>query len=137
MNNGKIFIDSNHTTLYGPESNNEYEIIHRSFPSELTKIFCNNPMTMHNNAPQHFTVRNIADNNVVGEVVFKDESLKKIDGLADEELILMLIARLRYFQRSKYACTENESAICALTSALYALKASVNKRKRMSIEDID
>lgn len=137
MNNGKIFIDSNHTTLYGPESNNEYEIIHRSFPSKLTKIFCNNPMTTHNNAPQHFTVRNIENNNVVGEVVFKDESLKKINGLADEELILIVIARLRYFQRSKYACTENESAICSLTSALYALKASINKRKHMSIEDID
>ena len=121
-NEKKMYITENYDSLNYADNSN-CEIICKKFLRRDTKLFCNNPAPTFDDIPSHFYVKNIKNNNIVCDVNFQKNiaDLHNIDGISNEELIVTLITRLKYLQRSKFACVENESAIYSLFSALYAL----------------
>lgn len=51
-----------------------------------------------------------------------------VNGVSNEDLLLMVITRLQHFQQSKYACEENAEAIEGIMIAVEALRRRTNKR---------
>lgn len=62
----------------------------------------------------------------------------KIDGVTNEEVLRVLIHRLRFlneeWQGGKFKCHENDEALNALTAALIWLEARTAERKARKVE---
>lgn len=89
-------------------------------------------------APHIFVVR--ASNNPHGEPVqtiqFQDGPLKEdhIDGVHNEDLILMVMARLEAFQKGQFSCRENAIALTKLEESLMWLSKRTLARKQRGVE---
>ena len=97
------------------------------------------------NAPHHFKVVR-ADKelhftsqwgeNTICEIDFQEGPIKEcgVNGVANEDLINMVICRLEGFQNSEFACKENEQAINKLYEALMWLRKRTNDREARGVE---
>lgn len=113
-----------------------YFVAHPDFTNEYTDVYCESPQDQEYNAPHHFQVRNTETSEVIGEVHFQEGPIKEvgINGISNEDAILMVITRLESFQQTEYACKENEEAISHLMQAINALRARTNRRKDAGTE---
>lgn len=87
-------------------------------------------------APHHFKVLRVEDGIHVGEVNFQEGPIKEagVNGVANEDLIGMVLARLRAFQEGPYACRENAIAITKLEESLMWLRKRTNDRIARGVE---
>lgn len=89
-------------------------------------------------APHYFVVH--ASNNPHGHPVatiqFQDGPLGEdhIDGVHNEDLIVMVLARLLAFQQTQFACRENALAITKLEEALHWLSQRTQERRGRQVE---
>ena len=111
-------------------------IEHPKFTSKYTKVFCEDAAEQLFNAPHHFKVVNVEDGSTVGRVDFQEGPIKEvgINGVNNEDLILMVVCRLESFQKSEYACNENAEALEHLYGAIDALRSRTNRRAAAGIE---
>ena len=111
-------------------------IEHPKFTSKYTKVFCEDAAEQLFNAPHHFKVVNVEDGSTVGRVDFQEGPIKEvgINGVNNEDLILMVVCRLESFQKSEYACNENAEALEYLYKAVDALRSRTNRRAAAGIE---
>lgn len=58
---------------------------------------------------------------------------KGVNGVFNEDLILIVLYRLKFFQTGKFACKENEEAIKHLEEALVALRKRTNDRTERKV----
>lgn len=88
-----------------------------------------------NNCSPNFAVRAKATGEILADIHFQDGPVKEkgINGVANEDLIVMVMHRLNQFQDSDYACKENADAINHLQDALDSLRARTNKRAQRGI----
>ena len=88
------------------------------------------------NAPHHFIVKNALNGEVINKIDFQEGPIKEvgINGITEEDLLLMIIARLESFQCSEFKCTENEEAIVALREALISMNYRRIKRIKRGVE---
>lgn len=80
-----------------------------------------------------FEVHRTYDDKVVSRVNFHSGnfSVESINGLLNEDLVIMLIDRLESFQKSKLKCRENENALQHLNEALFWLnQRQINKKEK-------
>ena len=87
----------------------------------------------NNNAPTNFVVIKSEDNSEIQTIKFQDGAIKEkgVNGVMNEDLIAMIIARLSYFQTTDFKCRENACAITKLEEALMWLrKRTINREKR-------
>jgi hypothetical protein len=114
----------------------DYLIIHPDFTTENTSVYCEAPEERKYNAPHHFKVKNVHNLKVVGEVDFQEGPIKEvgINGVFNEDLLLMVLTRLEQFQLSECSCSENEEAINHIKQAINALRSRTNRRKNAGIE---
>lgn len=88
--------------------------------------------------PHLFTV--YASNNPYGEPVcyvqFQDGPLKEehIEGVHNEDLLLMVMARLEAFQKGPFACRDNAMAYTHIETALMFLSKRTLERKQRGVE---
>ena len=78
-----------------------------------------------------FEVRRTFDDALVSRVNFHSGSfsVNTINGLLNEDLMIMLIDRLESFQKSKLKCRENEAALQHLYEALFWMnQRQINKK---------
>lgn len=70
------------------------------------------------------------------EIHFQEGPIKEcgINGVANEDLIAMVICRLQCFQRSGHACRENEMAIEKLEESLMWLGKRTKGREKRGVE---
>lgn len=116
------------TELQHPLATNKYTVIvHES--------------NMRFNAPHHFEVYDAneetpSDPRVVGVIDFQEGPIKEcgVNGIANEDAIVMVLTRLEHFQRSPYACKENEVAIQKLEEALMWLRKRTLGREKRGVE---
>lgn len=109
---------------------------HPYFTNEYTNVFSESPDVMEYNAPHHFHVRDAKTDKVLSEVHFQEGPIKEVgvNGVCNEDLLLMVYARLDCFQHSDYMCTENEEAMRHIEEAVKALRSRTNRRKAAGIE---
>lgn len=87
------------------------------------------------NAPHHFEVRSV-EGDVLAEVNFQEGPIKEagINGVMNEDLIAMVIARLNGFQNSDFRCRENAVAITKLEETLMWLRKRTADREARGVE---
>lgn len=127
-------------------SANEYpyvELVHPLLTQNYTKILHEDPFRF--NAPHLFKVikaepeasgEHKGQNLVVGLVHFQEGPIKEcgVNGVANEDLIGMVLARLLSFQKSEYKCKENAEAVKCLMKALEWLRKRTNGRVKRGVE---
>lgn len=116
---------------------------HKLLTQNYTKILFETPFRF--NAPHLFTVikaepeasgEHKGQNLVVGLVHFQEGPIKEcgVNGVANEDLIGMVLARLLSFQKSEYKCKENAEAVKCLMKALEWLRKRTNGRVKRGVE---
>ena len=88
------------------------------------------------NAPHHFTVTETGTGKVLANVDFQEGPIKEVgvNGIHNEDLIAMVIARLEGFQNSEYRCRDNQVAITHLETALLWLRKRTMGREKRNVE---
>lgn len=90
------------------------------------------------NAPHLFKVKKAepGDNDVLAHIHFQEGPIKEcgVNGVNNEDLIAMVIERLRCFQDSEFNCRENEMAKTKLEEALMWLRKRTNARETRGVE---
>lgn len=107
------------------------ELKKEKFIQRYTKVECEDSFKY--NAPHHFVVKDVVNNNVLAQINFQEGPIKEVgvNGVANEDLLLMVVTRLEGFQNSEYRCNENQEAIDAIYEAVDALrKRTVNRAAR-------
>lgn len=109
------------------------EVRNGKFTQNYTKVYCED--NWNYNAPHHFTVSSV-EGKVLDEIHFQEGPIKEvgINGLNNEDLLLMVVTRLEAFQNSDYRCEENQEAIDAIYEAVDALRRRTNKRVDRGVE---
>lgn len=88
------------------------------------------------NAPHHFEVTSKEDGKVLSKIDFQEGPIKEagINGVANEDLIAMVIKRLEGFQNSEFRCRENAVALTKLEESLMWLRKRTLDREARGIE---
>ena len=88
------------------------------------------------NAQHHFEVKSKEDGNVLSKIDFQEGPIKEsgINGVANEDLIAMVIRRLEGFQSSEFRCRENAVAITKLEESLMWLRKRTQDREARGVE---
>ena len=75
-------------------------------------------------------------NQVVCEVGFQDGPIKEfgVNGVMNEDLIAIVIDRMRGFQSGDYACRDNALVLTKLEEALMWLRNRTNSREARGVE---
>ena len=109
------------------------EVRNSKFTQNYTKVTCEEAWKY--NAPHHFKVYS-KDDKLVGEVNFQEGPVKEvgINGVNNEDLLLMVVTRLEGFQNSDYRCDENAEAITSILEAVDSLRKRTNKRVERGVE---
>jgi hypothetical protein len=143
------------------ESSSEQENIGGTLMSDLTNrsfkklehdLLTNKYTTVYHeersnfNAPHNFlVVKSDAEivegcypqaKDVVGAVHFQEGPIKEagVNGVCNEDLIAMVIARLESFNRSEFSCRENSMAITKLEEGLLWLRKRTMGREQRGVE---
>ena len=77
-----------------------------------------------------------ANSGILCEINFQEGPIKEcgVNGVCNEDLINMVIARLESFQETKFSCRENAMAITKLEEALLWLRKRTMAREQRGIE---
>ena len=111
--------------------------------NKYTRVFHEDEADMKFNAPHHFKVYNETKLQQIDpeypclcEIHFQEGPIKEcgVNGVANEDLINMVICRLEHFQRSPFACKENEQAINKFSEGLMWLRKRTNDREARGVE---
>ncbi|QCW07670.1 hypothetical protein [Lactococcus phage CHPC971] len=88
------------------------------------------------NCSPNFAVRAKSNGEILADIHFQDGPVKEkgLNGVANEDLIVMVMHRLNQFQESEYACKENADAVKHLQGALDALRTRTNKRVQPGVK---
>ena len=119
------------------------ELNHPLLTQNYTKILYEFPFKF--NAPHLFKVikaepeatgKHMGQHEVVGLVHFQEGPIKEcgVNGVANEDLLGMVLARLEGFQKSEYKCKENAEAIKCLQKTLGWLRKRTNARVARKVE---
>jgi hypothetical protein len=88
------------------------------------------------NAPHRFQVVDAEKHNVLADIHFQEGPIKEagVNGVCNEDLIAMVIARLQGFQDSEFNCRENSMAITKLEESLLWLRKRTMGRENRGVE---
>lgn len=122
------------------------KVEHDLLTSKYTEVWYEEESEMQFNAPHHFTVygrmEDVLDEagepvrRPLGKVRFQCGPIKEngVNGVANEDLIAMVITRLEHFNQSEFRCRENSMAITKLEEALLWLRKRTIGREKRGVE---
>jgi len=110
--------------------------------NKYTRVFHEEEEQMQFNAPHHFQVITSEEQGsirkpvTVGIINFQEGPIKEcgVNGVMNEDLINMVICRLKHFQEAGFACRENALAITKLEESLMWLRKRTNDREARGVE---
>jgi len=89
------------------------------------------------NAPHHFSVKSVDEpTKVLAQIDFQEGPINEVgvNGVTNEDLVAMVIARLEGFQKSEFACRENAIAITRFEEGLMWLGKRTKVREVRGVE---
>jgi hypothetical protein len=119
------------------------KLVHDLLTTKYTVVFHEEPERMKYNAPHHFIVQPASELIETAEgkffeqhIHFQEGPIKEcgVNGVCNEDLIAMVICRLEHFQKSEFACRDNEQAIAKLEEALLWLRKRTIGRENRGVE---
>ena len=110
------------------------EVRNSQFTQKYTKVFCEDDWKY--NAPHHFVVKRSDNGEILSRVDFQEGPIKEVgvNGVANEDLLLMVVSRLEGFQKSEYRCIENQEAINSILDAVSSLRSRTQSRIDRGVE---
>lgn len=98
--------------------------VHPTLSGRYTSIFCEESADQEYGAPSYFQVRDKKTNCVVGEVYFQEGPVAEtgLNGISNEDALIMVLERLEAFQKTDKACVENVTVMTYLKHAIAGLK---------------
>lgn len=105
--------------------------------NKYTRVFCESESDQKYNAPHNFTVEQAkGPYKILATIHFQEGPIKEcgVNGVCNEDVIVMVIERLEAFQKSEFACRENACAITKLEEALLWLRKRTMGREQQGIE---
>jgi hypothetical protein len=87
-------------------------------------------------APHHFRIVDRNSQKLLSEVHFQEGPIMEagINGIMNEDLIAIIIRRLNCFQKTQYACRENDMAIQKLEEAMMWINKRTQERRARKVE---
>lgn len=112
------------------------KVINGLATTKYTVIHCEDKEYWDYNAPHTFIVSSMEDGKTLTRVDFQKGPIKErgVNGVANEDLIVMVLERLYNFQKTKFACKENEIAITKLEESLMWLRKRTQDREARNVE---
>jgi len=113
---------------------------HDLLTTRYTTVFHEPENEMRYNAPHRFIVAKTNSEPInyepLTEIHFQEGPIKEcgVNGVMNEDLIAMVICRLKHFQNTKFACRENDMAITKLEEALLWLRKRTMAREKRGVE---
>ncbi len=104
--------------------------------ADYTVVICKDDPGI-GNACHEYEIRQSKYNRLrLGKIQFQNGPIKEhgVNGIANEDLIVIVMDRLEGFQSGEYKCEENEKALKSLTYALRWLRARTVKRVERGVE---
>lgn len=103
--------------------------------NKYTNVYHENKEVMTNGAPHNFVVLD-NNSNDIAEIHFQEGPIKEagINGVANEDLLAMVLTRLEHFQETQFKCRENAVAITKLQETLMWLRKRTTDRELKGIE---
>lgn len=88
-------------------------------------------------APCNYRINNVEDGLILETVNFQKGLIEEngLNGIFIEDLIMICIDRLEFFQSSNFSCRENACCITKLQEALMWLNKRTSNRKKRGIQD--
>lgn len=113
------------------------KIVNGLTTTKYTEVHCEDKELQKYNAPHHFKVLIPEQaNKIIAEVNFQEGPIKEvgINGVNNEDLILMVLTRLQSFQATEFSCRENAMAITKLEESLMWLRKRTQDRAARNVE---
>lgn len=109
------------------------EIKHELLTTKHTRVF--HEAEFQFNAPHHFAVLD-NEGTILANIDFQEGPIKEngVNGVNNEDLIHMVIARLESFQKSAYNSRDNAKAITRLEESLLWLRKRTIGRENRGVE---
>ena len=100
------------------------------------RVFHEKPEQMSFGAPHNFVFKNAGSGEHLGELRFQKGPIKEtgINGVSNEVLLAVVVARLEAFNKGEHVCRENSLAITAVEEALLWLKKRTLDRELKGVE---
>ena len=88
------------------------------------------------NANHRYIIQAVKSGKVLGTVNFQNGPIKEagVNGVMNEDLIAIVIDRMRGFQSGDYRCRDNALALTKLEEALVWLRNRTNEREARGVE---
>ena len=109
------------------------KLINELCSTNFTEIHHENREEQKYNAPHHFSIKETSTGDILSLIDFQEGPVKEVgvNGIHNEDLIAIVIERLKYFQNTDFKCRENEKAIEKLEECLMWLrKRTLNRQQR-------
>lgn len=113
--------------LYMPEIKNNL------LTNKYTRVFHEEKFEF--NAPHHFSVTS-NEGQLLSYIDFQEGPIKEngVNGVANEDLLIMVLTRLESFQNSEFRCKENAMAITKIEEALLWFRKRTMGREQRGVE---
>ncbi|WP_079709775.1 hypothetical protein [Paraliobacillus ryukyuensis] len=110
------------------------ELKHDLLINKYTKVY--HEENFQFNAPHYFEVVQPANDEILQTIHFQEGAIKEygVNGVMNEDLIVMVISRLEHFNQSDFKCKENSMAITKLEEALLWLRKRTMSREQRGVE---
>ena len=88
------------------------------------------------NAPHTFVVCKADDGHELGRIHFQEGPIKEcgVNGVCNEDILIMVVRRLEGFQNSEFKCRENALALTHIEEALLWLRKRTMGRENRGVE---
>lgn len=86
-------------------------------------------------APHDFKIYDVHNNTVLQNIHFQHDPVKVagVNGIFNEDLLVIVIERLMHFQQTEYACYENDLAIKEIDNAIDHLRHRTEDRRQRGV----
>lgn len=86
-------------------------------------------------APHDFKIYDVHNDNVLQNIHFQHDPVKVagVNGIFNEDLLIIVIERLMHFQQTEFACNENNLAIKEIDKALDLLRHRTEDRRQRGV----
>lgn len=110
------------------------ETTHDLLTTKYTKVY--EEANFNYNAPHRFQVVAKESQEVLSCIHFQEGPIKEcgVNGVCNEDLLVMVVRRLEGFQNSEFKCRENSCAITKLEEALLWLRKRTMGRENRGVE---
>lgn len=106
------------------------------FTSKYTYVEGGNKSDLNTTAKHDFVVKSAENGAILAEIHFQQGAIKEcgVNGVCHEDLLLMILDRLREFNAGPFSCRENSMAITKIEEAVMWLRKRTQAREFRGVE---